>query len=64
MQKKKIYVAPTIEVIGLENEGVIAASGSTSEGYTPTPLPTSGAYSNTATSSDLDEMINDIFTVQ
>ena len=64
MQKKQ-YVAPSIEVIAMENEGVIAASGAGSgntEGYTPTPL-SSSTY-NGASSSDLEDMINDILTVE
>lgn len=60
MQKKQ-YEAPSIEVIAMENEGVIAASGNT-EGYTPTPL-SSSTY-NGASSSDLEDMINDILTVE
>lgn len=64
MQKKQ-YEAPSIEVIAMENEGVIAASGasgSSTEGYTPTPL--SGSAYSGASSSDLEDMINDILTVE
>ena len=63
MQKKQ-YVAPSIEVIAMENEGVIAASGAggNTEDYTPTPL--SGSAYSGASSSDLEDMINDILTVE
>lgn len=60
---KEIYVTPSIEIIEMENEGVIAAS---TEGYEPmtrrssTTTPT---Y-NSASGSDLEDMINDILTVE
>lgn len=63
--QKEAYLAPHIEVIRMENEGVIAASGST-EGYNPTPMGsarTSRPY-NGASSSDLEDLINDILTVE
>ena len=65
MDKKKQYAAPTIEVIAMENEGVIAASGGTgsTENYNPTPLSGS-TYNGSATSNDLEDMINDILTVE
>lgn len=60
---KQCYVSPSIEVIRMENEGVIAASG---ESYTPVSKVnnSTGSWSNSASSSDLEDMINDIFTVQ
>lgn len=57
---RKQYEAPAIEVVLMENEGVIAASG---ESYNPTPMsvqtPRNGASGN-----DLEEMINDILTIE
>lgn len=61
--EKEFYAAPSIEIIEMENEGVIAAS---TEGYEPmtrrssTTTPT---Y-NSASGSDLEDMINDILTVE
>lgn len=65
--RKEAYTAPTVEVIRVENEGVIAASpGGSSEPYTPTPLSNSRRTSgyNSASSSDLEDLINDILTVE
>lgn len=64
-RQKKQYEAPTIEVVAMENEGVIAASGASTSGtenYDPKPL--SGSAYNGASSSDLEDMINDILTVE
>ena len=63
MKQKLAYLPPSIEVVALENEGVIAASGASStENYDPVPL--SGSAYNGASSSDLEDMINDILTVE
>ncbi|WP_245530909.1 hypothetical protein [Bacteroides helcogenes] len=63
---REAYIAPSIEVIKIENEGaVMVASGST-ENYTSTPLSSTGrnhSY-NSASGSDLEDMINDILTVE
>ena len=66
MDKKKQYAAPTIEVIAMENEGVIAASGGPSSSSTESydPVPISGSAYNGASGSDLEDMINDILTVE
>ena len=65
-RQKKQYETPAIEVIAMENEGVIAASGASgasgTENYDPVPL--SGSAYNGASSSDLEDMINDILTVE
>ena len=61
-KQKKQYEAPAIEVIAMENEGVIAASGASTENYEPVPI--SGSAYNGASSSDLEDMINDILTVE
>ena len=64
---KEAYTAPSIEVIKMENEGVIAGSTSTgsTEIYDPSPM---GAYRvrnyNSASGSDLEDLINDILTVE
>ena len=59
------YVSPSIEIIRMENEGVIAASGST-ENYTPTTmsLQSTPRSLNSASSNDLEDLISDIFTVE
>ena len=62
IKKKEPYTAPSIELIEMENEGVIAASG---ESVTQTPMSTRtpNRY-NGASSSDLEDMINDILTIE
>lgn len=66
--RKEAYTAPAVEVIRVENEGVIASSvfGSSTEGYTPTPMSSSRRTRgyNSASSSDLEDLINDILTVE
>ncbi|MGN0257715.1 MAG: hypothetical protein ACI4CA_05025 [Bacteroides sp.] len=42
------------------SKGVIAASGTSSEGVNPSPMGSSNAYG--ASSSDLEDMVNDILT--
>lgn len=66
-KQKKQYEAPAIEVIAMENEGVIAASGASgasgNEGYGESTM--SGYYNpGNASGSDLEDMINDILTVE
>lgn len=63
---KETYIAPSVEVIRMENEGVIAASG---ESYNPvnTRSYTGGSARrgyNSTSSSDLEDLINDILTVE
>lgn len=60
MRKSK-YEAPSIEVLAMENEGVIATSGGT-ESMNPVNAQTGRV--NCASSSDLEDMINDILTVE
>ena len=65
---KEAYTAPSIEVIKMEIEGVIAGSTSTgsTEGYisgTLNSASTRRSY-NSASSSDLEDLINDILTVE
>ncbi|WP_300698520.1 hypothetical protein [Bacteroides sp.] len=61
MKKKDMYVSPQIEVIEIENEGVIALSN-----YDPVPMNSARkTYSpSSATSNDLEDLINDILTVE
>jgi hypothetical protein len=62
---KKAYQSPVIEVVHVENEGVIAASGNLSgntENYNPTPLGNSSYSTNSAAYSDLEDLVNDILT--
>ena len=62
---REAYITPSIEVIKMENEGVIATSG---EPYHPITRSYSGCTSthsyNSASSSDLEDLINDILTVE
>ena len=62
---REAYITPSIEVIKMENEGVIATSG---EPYHPITRSYSGSTSthsyNSASSSDLEDLINDILTVE
>ena len=65
--RKETYIAPSLEVIKMENEGVIAASGDFStEGYNPSPMSATHSTSsyNSASSNDLEDLINDILTVE
>lgn len=63
--RKEAYTAPTVEVIRVENEGVIALSGGT-ETYDPQPMSSSRRTRgyNSASGSDLEDLINDILTVE
>lgn len=69
-ENKATYTAPSIEIIEMENEGVIAASNempSFGNGgddiFHPSPSRSRSGY-NSAASSDLEDMINDILTVE
>ena len=70
-EKKQMYVAPAIEVIKMENEGVIAASsgslGDLIDGGSAFSAGRSGrggrSY-NSASGSDLESMIEDILTFE
>ena len=57
---REAYITPSIEVIKMENEGVIATSG---EPYHPITRTSTHSY-NSASSSDLEDLINDILTVE
>lgn len=64
---KEAYTAPSVEVIKMEIEGVIAGSSiGSNEGYTSGTLnsaSTRRSY-NSASSSELEDFINDILTVE
>ncbi|WP_294590492.1 hypothetical protein [uncultured Bacteroides sp.] len=63
--RKETYTAPSLEVIKMENEGIIAASGNT-ESYQSTQMSkthVNSSYSS-ASSSDLEDLVNDLFTVE
>jgi hypothetical protein len=66
-QKRQNYTSPIVEVIPLETEGVIAGSlgGGQSPDMPVTPLNSSRSRSGygTASTSDLENLINDILTV-
>lgn len=65
--RKETYATPSVEVIRMENEGLIAVSGEgSSEDYTSIPMNrthVNGSYSS-ASSNDLEDLINDILTVE
>ena len=68
MIQKEKYLAPQIEIIKMENEGVIATSGNLpsvgngGSAYSSRARSTRG-YSG-ASSSGLEDMINDILTIE
>lgn len=63
---KSTYVAPSIEVIPMETESVIATSGFPGSDNTPTETRSyrSTRSYNGASSGDLEDLINDILTVE
>lgn len=67
MKKKDMYVSPQLEVIEMENEGVIAASGGVNgmPNNNWAPKSSSNTYSGSrASSSDIEDMLNDILTIE
>ena len=69
-KQKGAYVAPTIEVIEMEYEGCIMSGSATGSlgGFDVENFPTSTTRSTrsygSASSSDLEDMINDILTIE
>ena len=61
---KEAYVSPSIEIIRIENEGVIAASVGGTQDYTPVNPNVGRTNYNSASSSDLEDLINDVLTVE
>lgn len=69
--KKQTYVSPRLEVIHVENEGVIATSNingggggvSNMDGIPISNSQSRGSY-NAASGSEIEDMINDLFTVE
>lgn len=70
MTRKKHYVPPQIEVIQVENEGVLAASGQmdvpsfNDGGSMYGSRSTVGNSHNTSPASDIEDMINNILTIE
>ena len=58
--RKATYQKPEIEVIHMEQEGVIAFSGSSQNN----PGTRSQGYSRSASTSELEDLINDILTIE
>lgn len=72
-KKKLTYVSPCIELIPIENEGVIADSATLSgfdkgSGWgksAPSPQGRKGTYGGTpAGTSDIEEMLEELFTIE
>lgn len=66
-EKKQHYVSPLIEVIRVENEGVIATSAPNIPDRPMTRARGSyygGRNYNSASSSELEDLINDILTIE
>jgi hypothetical protein len=67
---KQKYVPPRMEVMQMENEGVIAGSGNLPGVNDSDSAFSTGSYSssrsgyNSASSSDLEDLINDILTIE
>lgn len=67
MKTKRLhYEAPTIEVVPMEMEGVIAASVLTVDDMTPGSIGSGGSLTGSTygSTSDFEEMINDILTFE
>lgn len=65
--KKQKYVSPLLEVIQMENESVIASSGGggiPDMGEVPINNSQSRGRYNAASGSEIEDMINDIFTIE
>lgn len=65
--RKEAYVKPEIEVIHMEQEGVMAFSGGSQQnpGARSYSNRSSGRnYGRSASSSDLEDLINDILTIE
>lgn len=70
-QAKQKYVPPRMEMIQMENEGVIAGSGGLPGVNDGNSAFSTGAYRsrsrggyNSASSGDLEDLINDILTIE
>ncbi|WP_239058268.1 hypothetical protein [Bacteroides sp. 214] len=64
---KQIYQSPRIELIGVENEGVMATSGGTGisdieSGGGIYQSTSTGSGTTTHSSSELEDLINDLLT--
>lgn len=71
-KEKLTYVPPCIELIHVENEGVIAASGGSVNGFDnggqwgkSSSAPTGrSTYGTPANASDIEDLLNDLFTIE
>ncbi|MGN0309016.1 MAG: hypothetical protein ACI4C3_00265 [Bacteroides sp.] len=64
MKKKEHYVSPSIEVVAMENEGVIAASNEPMNPVESSAFKPGASSAWGASSNDLESMIEDIFTFE
>lgn len=66
-KQRERYISPAIEVIRMENEGVIASSvngfGSGGDAFGGT-TPNRSMNNRSAGTSDLEDMINEILTIE
>lgn len=65
MKQKLVYLPPSIEIVAMENEGIIASSTeSMNPGNGNWSASSAGFGTGAASSSDLEDMINDILTIE
>lgn len=65
--RKEAYVKPEIEVIKMEQEGVMAFSGGSQQNPRRSSYSNRGrgqSYGRSASSSELEDLINDILTIE
>ncbi|NDV81046.1 hypothetical protein [Bacteroides sp. 51] len=67
IRKREVYIAPQIEVIEVENEGVMALSGGKIESggeffSSQSSRSRSNAHQSSGSLQDLEDIINDLFT--
>ena len=68
-KRKEQYLPPTIEVIEMQTEGGVMSGSATSGSIdTPTVVPGGDAFTkstyNGASSNELEDLINDILTIE
>ncbi len=63
IRKRKTYESPSIEVIAMESEGIMASSILQVDNMTPENIPNGGSMaSSSSLENDLENLINDILT--
>lgn len=62
--RRRDYVAPSIEVVAMENEGIIAASTESMNPVQSSAYMPGASSPSTASTNDLESMIEDIFTFE